>query len=439
MSIAYGSIIAFLFRGLNILIALATVVVTSNSLGVDGRGVFVLGATAVGIVTAVSGGLTAAVAYQVANQRRKPGDVLANGELIAGSVGVVAIAIGIAGGSVFAGEASRVSLAVGAASAAVIVNGVLAGVYLGNDSLVRYNVCLVAPPRLAAIGIVSVIFVAGERTPEAALGAYAAGQWAATPILVALGGWRMVLAGVSFERTLTRRMVTFALMAGLSSAISYLNDRADTFVVDHFKGQSGVAVYSNAVYIAESLWQFSGSIALAAYARLGALDREDAAELTTRVMRHTLIVLLAVCTGLFIFADIIVDLLFSPEYHAMAGALRILLPGTLLFGMAAAFSGFFVYNRGKPWISAVVAGVGLIVDMILCFVLIPSMGVDGAATASAVAYAVAIVAALIVFVYDTKMSPVRIFKFTRADIDDYRVLIGRLRDAWSRRGALSSQ
>jgi O-antigen/teichoic acid export membrane protein len=439
MSIAYGSIIAFLFRGLNILIALATVVVTSNSLGVDGRGVFVLGATAVGIVTAVSGGLTAAVAYQVANQRRKPGDVLANGELIAGSVGVVAIAIGIAGGSVFAGEASRVSLAVGAASAAVIVNGVLAGVYLGNDSLVRYNVCLVAPPLLAAIGIVSVIFVAGERTPEAALGAYAAGQWAATPILVALGGWRMVLAGVSFERTLTRRMVTFALMAGLSSAISYLNYRADTFVVDHFKGQSGVAVYSNAVYIAESLWQFSGSIALAAYARLGALDREDAAELTTRVMRHTLIVLLAVCTGLFIFADIIVDLLFSPEYHAMAGALRILLPGTLLFGMAAAFSGFFVYNRGKPWISAVVAGVGLIVDMILCFVLIPSMGVDGAATASAVAYAVAIVAALIVFVYDTKMSPVRIFKFTRADIDDYRVLIGRLRDAWSRRGALSSQ
>jgi O-antigen/teichoic acid export membrane protein len=375
----------------------------------------------------------------VANQRRKPGDVLANGELIAGSVGAVAIAIGIAGGSVFAGEASRVSLAVGAASAAVIVNGVLAGVYLGNDSLVRYNVCLVAPPLLAAIGIVSVIFVAGERTPEAALGAYAAGQWAATPILVALGGWRMVLAGVSFERTLTRRMVTFALMAGLSSAISYLNYRADTFVVDHFKGQSGVAVYSNAVYIAESLWQFSGSIALAAYARLGALDREDAAELTTRVMRHTLIVLLAVCTGLFIFADIIVDLLFSPEYHAMAGALRILLPGTLLFGMAAAFSGFFVYNRGKPWISAVVAGVGLIVDMILCFVLIPSMGVDGAATASAVAYAVAIVAALIVFVYDTKMSPVRIFKFTRADIDDYRVLIGRLRDAWSRRGALSSQ
>jgi O-antigen/teichoic acid export membrane protein len=328
---------------------------------------------------------------------------------------------------------------VGAASAAVIVNGVLAGVYLGNDSLVRYNVCLVAPPLLAAIGIVSVIFVAGERTPEAALGAYAAGQWAATPILVALGGWRMVLAGVCFERTLTRRMVTFALMAGLSSAISYLNYRADTFVVDHFKGQSGVAVYSNAVYIAESLWQFSGSIALAAYARLGALDREDAAELTTRVMRHTLIVLLAVCTGLFIFADIIVDLLFSPEYHAMAGALRILLPGTLLFGMAAAFSGFFVYNRGKPWISAVVAGVGLIVDMILCFVLIPSMGVDGAATASAVAYAVAIVAALIVFVYDTKMSPVRIFKFTRADIDDYRVLIGRLRDAWSRRGALSSQ
>ncbi|HKS91008.1 MAG TPA: polysaccharide biosynthesis C-terminal domain-containing protein [Tepidiformaceae bacterium] len=439
MSIAYGSIIAFLFRGMNILIALATVVVTSNSLGVDGRGVFVLGATAVGIVTAVSGGLTAAVAYQVANQRRAPGDVLVNGELIAGSVGIAAIVIGIAGGSVFAGEASRVSLAVGAASAAVIVNGVLAGVYLGDDSLVRYNMALVGPPLLALIGIVGVIFIGGHRTPQAALGAYAIGQWAATPILLALGGWRMVVSGFSFERALTRRLVTFAVVAGLSSAISYLNYRADTFVVDHFRGQSGVAVYSNAAYIAESLWQFSGSIALAAYARLGALNRSEAAELTTRVMRHTAVVLVVVCTGLFIFANVIVDILFAPEYHAMASAMRILLPGTLLYGMAAAFSGYFVYNRGKPWISAVVAGIGLIVDMILCFALIPSLGVNGAATASAVAYAVAMVGALIVFVYDTRLSPGRIFRFTRADLDDYRVLITRVRAAVARRSAFSSQ
>lgn len=427
VSIAYGSIIAFLFRGLNILIALGTVVVTSNSLGVDGRGVFVLGATAVGIVTAVSGGLTAAVAYQVANQRRAPGDVLVNGQLIAGSVGVAAIVVGIAGGSVLAGEASRVSLAVGAASAAVVVNGVLAGVYLGNDSLVRYNMALVGPPLLALAGIVGVIFIGGQRTPEAALGAYATGQWLATPFLLALGGWRMVARGFSVDRTLVRRLLTFAAMAGLSSAISYLNYRADTFVVDHFEGQGGVAVYSNAAYIAESLWQFSGSIALAAYARLGALERDAAAELTTRVMRHTLVVLLVVCTGLFVLADVIVDILFAPEYHAMAGAMRILLPGTLLYGMAAAFSGFFVYNRGKPWISAVVAGAGLVVDMVLCFVLIPSMGVDGAATASAIAYAAAILVALGVFVYDTRMSPLRIFRFTRADVDDYRILIGRLR------------
>lgn len=439
MSIAYGSIIAFLFRGLNIVIAFGTVVVTSNSLGVDGRGVFVLGTTAVGVVTAVTGGLTASVAYQVANQRRKPGEVLFNGQLIAVSIGVVAILIGIAGGSMLAGEASRVSLAVGAAAAAVVVNGVLAGVYLGNDSLVRYNLALVGPPLLALTGIVLVIFVGGQRTAEATLGAYAAGQWAATPFLLALGGWRMGLQNLTFDRSLQRRLVTFAVMAGLSSAISFLNYRADVFVVDHFEGQSGVAVYSNAAYIAESLWQFSGSIALAAYARLGALDRDEAAQLTTRVMRHTLIVLLVVCTGLFIAADLIVDILFAPEYHAMAGAMRILLPGTLLYGMAAAFAGFFVYNRGKPWISAVIAGMGLVVDMALCFVLIPAMGVDGAATASAIAYAVAIVAALAVFVYDTRISPAHIFRFTRADVDDYRVLIARLRAAVNARRVAHSR
>jgi len=54
MSIAYGGIVAFLFRGMNVVVALVTLVLTSNQLGADGRGTFVLGVTAVGIVSALT-------------------------------------------------------------------------------------------------------------------------------------------------------------------------------------------------------------------------------------------------------------------------------------------------------------------------------------------------------------------------------------------------
>lgn len=87
MSVAFGGIVAFLFRGINILVGFLTLVVTANELGVSGRGTFVLGATVIGVVAAMSGGLTASTAYQVSNRKRDPGTVLVNGSALAGTLG----------------------------------------------------------------------------------------------------------------------------------------------------------------------------------------------------------------------------------------------------------------------------------------------------------------------------------------------------------------
>ena len=426
MSIAYGGIVAFLFRGMNVVVALVTMVLTSNQLGADGRGTFVLGITAVGIVSALTGGLTASAGYQVSNRRREPGVVLLSGSTLAGALGVLAIVAGFAVTAALHGEVSKEALAVAFACAAVILNSVIAGVFLGHGALVRYNVALVAPPLLSLSLIAIDFFLLDQVNPGAALAAFALGQWLTFPLLLVLGA-RTMLRNLKFDGGLTAALARFALVAAVSSGVSYLNYRADTFVVEHFEGKSGVAIYSGAVYIAESVWQFSGSLALATYARIGSLDRQGAAELTTRVMRHTLVILGAVCAVLFAAANIIVDTFFNKEFAGMATALRILLPGTLIYGLAAAFSGFYTYQRGIPWAAAVVAGVGLAIDLSLDFVLVPKMGVNGASLASALAYGVAMLGAIAFFLRDTGTSPATVFRFGRADIDDYRDLFSRLR------------
>jgi O-antigen/teichoic acid export membrane protein len=431
MSIAYGGIVAFFFRGANLVVALLTLAITANELGAGGRGTFVLGATAIGIVAAMTGGLTASTAYQVSNQKRQPGLVLLNGGALAVALGMLAVAAGLAGAQLLSGEPASVALAVGASSAAVILISVIAGVYLGNGAIVRYNIALVLPPLLSLVAILIVVVGLDRPTPEAALGAFAAGQWVALPLLLILGAGPM-LRGIRLEGRLVVTMLRFGLLAGLSSAVSYLNYRADAFVVEYFEGTGGVGVYSIAVYIGESVWQFSGSLALATYARVAGADEEEAVLLTTRVMRHTLVILGVVCLGLFALADVLVGIL-NPEYADAATALRILLPGTLLYGLAAAFSGFYTYQRGMPWAAAVVAGSGLVIDIGLDLFLIPAMGVNGAALASTIAYSAAILGALVVFMYDTKAGPATVFRFGRADVDDYRSLFGRLREAVSNR------
>ena len=425
MSIAYGGIVALFFRGLNLVVALVTVLVTAYQLGDAGRGTFVLGTTLVGIVAAFTGGITAAAAYQVANRRREPGIVLFNGSILAAGLAVLSIVGGLIGWQVAPGDWAHIAPAAGAASAAVIVISVVSGVALGRGALIRYNIALVLPPFLAFAAVLVTLFVLHQKTPAAALAAFAIGQWAAVPLLLG-SGVKELVHGIHLDSALVRHLLRFAVIAGFASVISYLNYRADTFVVEYFEGKSGVGVYSSAVLITEAVWQFSGSLALAAYARIGSLDRVGAALLTTRIMRHTLVILAVVCGGLFIVAPVLVTVLPS-SFAGAATALRLLLPGTLLYGLGAALSAFYTYQRGIPWVAALIAGVGLVIDIGLDLALIPAMGINGAALASSIAYSVAIIGALAVFAWQTRQPPTAFFRFTRADFEDYRTLVTRLK------------
>jgi len=55
------------------------------------------------------------------------------------------------------------------------------------------------------------------------------------------------------------------------------------------------------------------------------------------------------------------------------------------------------------------------------------MGVNGAALASAVAYSLAILGGLAAFARSEGLGPVDLFRFGRAEVDDYRTLVRRIR------------
>ncbi|GAB4334078.1 MAG: hypothetical protein Kow0010_20890 [Dehalococcoidia bacterium] len=428
MSIAYGGIIAFFFRGVHLAVAFALVLVTSAELGGAGRGTFILGVTAIGIVTALTNGLTAAAAYQVSNRRRHPVDVLASAAAPALGAVAVVFAAGALARAVFSGDIAAIAIPVAAGAGAIVVNSTISGVLLGQEAFVRYNASQVLPVACSLAGVAATFWLLDRTTPTAALTAYAVGQWVAFPVLLSFAVRRFP-GRPGFDWPLARSLATFGVVAALAATVSYLNYRADLFVVEHFEGREGVGVYGNAVYVAEALWNLSGALALAAYARIGSAEREAAAQLTARVMRHTLLILGAVSVGLFALAGILVDLVFPEEFRGMVTPIRLLLPGTLIFGLAAAFSGYFTYQLGRPWASLVVASTALAVDIALAIALVPAMGIDGAALATTVSYVCAMGLALAWFARSSGMGMANVFRYSRADFDDYRTLVGRLRAA----------
>ncbi|MCZ7579042.1 MAG: polysaccharide biosynthesis C-terminal domain-containing protein [Dehalococcoidia bacterium] len=74
-----------------------------------------------------------------------------------------------------------------------------------------------------------------------------------------------------------------------------------------------------------------------------------------------------------------------------------------------------------------VAGAGLAIDLVLASLLIPAMGVNGAALASAIAYSLAILGGLVVFARSEQLGARDIFRFGTAELQDYRTLLRRLR------------
>ncbi|WP_322795231.1 hypothetical protein, partial [Tepidiforma sp.] len=77
-------------------------------------------------------------------------------------------------------------------------------------------------------------------------------------------------------------------------------------------------------------------------------------------------------------------------------------------------------------------GAGLALDMAFAFTLVPRMGVDGAALASALAYSVAILGGLAVFMRQEGIGPAGVFRFGRAELEDYAALLSRLRAGLAR-------
>jgi O-antigen/teichoic acid export membrane protein len=133
----------------------------------------------------------------------------------------------------------------------------------------------------------------------------------------------------SGEAKYARKCLGYGWKAHFSNALSFLNYRADVFLLNVLLAPAAVGVYVVAVQIGERLWVLSAAVSTVLLPRLSALHGEEDARrlITPLVSRWVLIVALAGAAVLAVFAGGIVRLLFGSEYLQAASALRWLLPG----------------------------------------------------------------------------------------------------------------
>ena len=164
----------------------------------------------------------------------------------------------------------------------------------------------------------------------------------------------------------------------------YLNYRVDQFIIGALLAPQELAFYVIAVDIAEQLWILTGAVAGPLLPHLTNVPDRDPAVAAT-VARHVMIWTGGACLIVFLLADLAIRVLYSSAFSPAVGPLRWLLPGILTLSIGKTVVAELVAREKIHY--TLWAGIGAVVANIVGnLVLIPRMGISGAALASSISY-----------------------------------------------------
>ncbi|MBV8425401.1 MAG: NAD-dependent epimerase/dehydratase family protein [Candidatus Eremiobacteraeota bacterium] len=365
-------------------LGVAAGILVARALGPQGKGALAAAQLLIGILVTLASGVGVGLAHFLTKRAIRPADMIVPLAI------VLAVLCGIAE------LAGAVDLIVGGPSAIVAAAMLVApaGIVLAWQSpyyaalgmLTRMNLQLVALATLTLIGIgVALTLHAGVAGVLAA--------WVSATTLVALivivdavrvaGGYRF-----GFVRLRVRELSTFGLQAAGNSFLGWLTYRVDAMLIGMLLGLSAFGVYSVAVNLSEVLLLVSRSVTTVLTRDIGARDSETSARITSCAIRTVTFLVAAIATVAWFVVPAVVQLLYGNRFSEAIVAFRILLPGIVAFATVGTFCAFFLFQVGRPllvtWLNAWTIGV----EAALCALLIPRLGIAGAALACTLTYVI---------------------------------------------------
>jgi len=151
--------------------------------------------------------------------------------------------------------------------------------------------------------------------------------------------------------------------------------------------------------------------------------------LTGLIARHTAIWTGAAACLIFVFADPLIRLTYSPAFADVVAPLRWLLPGVVTLGIGKVVMAELL-ARKKARETAFASGIAALVNILGNVSLVPHMGISGAALASSISYSLLSAILIRCYVRETGVSWTVLIP-RRDDLTSY----GRLWRHWTQLGS----
>ena len=418
-------------------LALANVIVIGRVLGPAGRG-SVAFLTTVGFISSWLS--TLGVDQSISNiGARMPAlrrGLAGNAVLLSFAFGGIA-AILVLGSSllfpVLEGDASRGLLILVMLNVPLLV----LQIYLRQLAAAQYrftigNLSAIVPAVVNILGNVG-LYLAGHLTVTSAILTWLIGQALGTLWLA----WYVHAELEGFGRpslSLARESLRFGVRAHTSHTMNLGNYRADQWIMGILSTPQQLGLYSVAVAWSEALFLIPQALMQVQRPDLARAEHHHAGPRAALVFRLSILMTLILCVAMIAAAPFLCVTVFGDEFRGAIVDLRIVALGG--FGVVALkLLGSALTAQERPLHESLAVGTTFVVVLALDFILIPSLGGDGAAIASAVGYTAGGVAMVAIFCRAMRV-PVRLLLPDRGTVGEMvalaKILRADLRAALSR-------
>ncbi len=396
MNLVRGSTRVSLLRLMSMAAWAVIGILTARVLSVSERGVYATAVLIAELGAGVAGSFSAGCIQQIASGRGDTPTVLRSGLKIATVIGVAGLALSVPVWAVWPGDDRTVVLLIGALLWPGIVRGMFSGTLVATGYVGRSQVASNSGVFLGVVLIAAWFIGPGTASAPAALAMWTAAQYVSVLVAAALSMRWLFRRGLPMPG-LARHVLTFGSVAGVAGLIGLIQRRVDLLLVAAVNGSHDAGLYSAATSLAELLLVVPTAIAMAAVADIGRASDEEARDLLARCCRHAVLLGTAAAIGIVALGPLGLRIAYGSAYADAATPLRILAVAAIFVAPQSIATTYFYVRLARPSITVIVIAMAAAMESVVALILIPSIGLVGAAAADSAAYALEAVAITVAF------------------------------------------
>jgi len=187
------------------------------------------------------------------------------------------------------------------------------------------------------------------------------------------------------------KMTRFGAHVIITAVAGTVITYTDIAMITYFKTLNDVAIYNAATSTALLLWFFGTALATVLLPLSSEIWKRKHSHLMgegiNMIYKYGLIIIIPFTVLMFVFPELILRILFGTDYSAGSGVLQILSIAAIFFTIGQVNMSI-LSGMGKPRINAKVSAVAAVFNFASNLILIPLLGIAGAAISTGIAFAI---------------------------------------------------